>query len=221
MALSTVTPATAITSYTDSLGAALVGPRRVRQGLVDEARDHLVDATEAYAEAGYDEDEAAAMAVADFGPVEEIAPAFQTTLAVAASRRTAWVMLAILAAQPFIWDGGLHLAKNANAHPPAMALYAFLDAAIEIVGGVMIVGTIAILLLTGIGNRWFRAGRAIARGTAIFTIASSVLLPAMAVSMSLASDQLIPAHVFGALVPLVIAPLSVAAYSARRTLAAC
>jgi hypothetical protein len=221
MALSTVTPATAITSYADSLGAALVGPRRVRQGLVDEARDHLVDATEAYAEAGYDEDEAAAMAVADFGPVEEIVPAFQTTLAVAASRRTAWVMLAILAAQPFIWDGGLQLAENANAHPPSMALYGFLDAAIEIVGAVMIAGTIAILLLTTIGNRWFRAGRAIARGTAIFTIASCLVLPLFAISMSLASDQLILVHVIGALVPFLVAPLSVAAISARRTLAAC
>lgn len=221
MALSTAAPAAPIEAYAESLGAALVGPRRVKRGLVDEARDHLVDATEAYADAGYDEDEAAAMAVADFGPVEEIAPAFQTTLAVAASRRTAWVMLAILGAQPLIWDGGLQLAENANAHPPAMALYAFLDAAIEVVGGMMLVGTAAILLLTSIGNRWIRAGRAIARGTAIFTISSCLVLPVFAVSMGLASDQLVPAHVFGALIPLLIAPLSVAAYSARRTLAAC
>lgn len=221
MALSTAAPATAIASYADSLDAALVGPRRVKRGLVDEARDHLVDATEAYAEAGYDDDEAAAMAVADFGPIEEIAPAFQTTLAVAASRRTAWVMLAILGAQPFIWDGGLQLAENANAHPPSMALYAFLDASIEVVGAAMIVGMIAILLLTGIGNRWVRAGRTIARGTAFFTIASCVTLPLFAISMGLASDQLVPAHMLGALLPFLIAPLSVAAFSARRTLAAC
>lgn len=221
MALSTVTPATAIGEYADSLGAALVGPRRVKRGLVDEARDHLADATEAYADAGYDEDEAATMAVADFGPVEEIAPAFQTTLAVAASRRTAWVMLAILGAQPFIWDGGLQLAENANAHPPSMALYAFLDASIEIVGATMIVGTIAILLLTGIGNRWVRAGRAIARGTAIFTLTSCAVLPLFAISMGVTSDQLVPMHIVGALVPFLVAPLSVAAISARRTLAAC
>ncbi|WP_109507694.1 permease prefix domain 1-containing protein [Nocardioides speluncae] len=221
MALSTIPSAAAIDEYADSLGAALVGPRRVKRGMVDEARDHLVDATDAYTDAGYDEHEAAEMAVADFGPVEEIAPAFQTTLAVAESRRTAWVMLAILAAQPFIWDGGIKLAENANAHPPSMALYAFLDAAIEIVGAVMIVGTIAILVLTTIGNRWFRAGKAIARGTAFFTIASCVTLPVFAVSMSLASDQLVPAHVVGALVPFLVAPLSVAAISARRTLAAC
>ena len=74
--------------YVAALDSALDGPRRVRRGLVTEARDHLDDATDAYRRAGYETVEAERLAVADFGELDEVVPAFQTTLAVAASRRT-------------------------------------------------------------------------------------------------------------------------------------
>ena len=82
-----------VAGYLAELDAALVGPRRVRRDLVREAGDHLEDATDAYRRAGRDSSEAERLAVRDFGTLDEIAPAFQTTLAVAASRRTAWLLL--------------------------------------------------------------------------------------------------------------------------------
>ena len=68
--------------YVAALDSALNGPRRVRRGLVTEARDHLKDATDAYRRAGYETVEAERLAVADFGELDEVVPAFQTTLAV-------------------------------------------------------------------------------------------------------------------------------------------
>ena len=94
-----------VAGYLAELDAALVGPARVRRDLVREAGDHLEDATEAYQRAGRDAGEAEHLALRDFGTLDEIVPAFQTTLAVAAARRTAWLLLGILAIQPFLWTG--------------------------------------------------------------------------------------------------------------------
>ena len=69
-------------AYLARLDAALVGPARTRRSLVREAADHLDDATAALVAAGWTEDDAARRAVEEFGPVAEVAAAFQTTLAV-------------------------------------------------------------------------------------------------------------------------------------------
>ena len=94
-------------AYVAALDRSLLGPRRVRRGLVQEARDHLDDASTSLSDAGYDRAEAERIAVADFGSLDQIVPAFQTTLAVASSRRTAWMLFAVLSIQPFLWDGPL------------------------------------------------------------------------------------------------------------------
>ena len=99
-------------------------------------------------------------------------PAFQTTLAVAASRRTAWMLLAVLSIQPFLWDGPL---GPDNGPAPDGAVFAILDHAVECGGGAMIIAALALLVATGIGNRWFSAGRGIARLTAITTLCAPCL----------------------------------------------
>ncbi|MGL4175937.1 MAG: permease prefix domain 1-containing protein, partial [Dermatophilaceae bacterium] len=91
-------------AYLARLDAALVGPRRVRRSLLAEAEGHLEDATDALTEAGLSPDAAARRAVTEFGDVGVVAPAFQETLTVASSRRTAWLLLLALSYQPFLWD---------------------------------------------------------------------------------------------------------------------
>ena len=204
-------------SYVRHLDAALVGPRRSKRELLREAGDHLEDATEAYCAAGYDADAARAMAVADFGTVEEIAPSFQTTLAVASSRRTAWMLFGVLAIQPFLWDGPL----GPNHPDPEGLFYAILDSAVEYGGGLMILASVTLLVLTGIGNRWFAAGRGIAKVTSITAITSAVSIKLTGIAMVLLSGGLDEPGVLVLLAVFIIVPMSVTASHARRTLAAC
>ncbi|WP_460714270.1 permease prefix domain 1-containing protein [Nocardioides dilutus] len=206
-------------AYLARLDAALVGPGRTRRSLVQEAADHLDDATEALVRAGHDEDAAARRAVEDFGTVAEVAASFQTTLAVAASRRTAWLLLVVLGFQPFLWDSGLDLASDTQAERPDFWLVGVLDEVIEIGGGLTLLGAALALVATGIGNRWWSAGRFTARLTGRVALAAAVFVPLTCVVMTLAAGGWTLG--FWALVlGLVVLPLGAVAGSARRTLAA-
>lgn len=79
----------AVDDYVGALAKTLRGPRRARRDLLAEARDGLRDAAEAYAEEGLSPEEAQARAVADFGPVAEVAPGFQEELTAIQVRHTA------------------------------------------------------------------------------------------------------------------------------------
>lgn len=204
-------------AYVARLDAALVGPGRTRRSLVREARDHLDDATDALVRAGYDERSAAARACADFGAVHEVAASFQTTLAVAASRRTAWLLLVVLGYQPFLWDSGLDLAEgNGSADGWLVPL---LDEVIEVGGALVLLGAVVTLVATGIGNRWWPIGRTTARLAGRFALAASAFVPLTCVVMTVAAGG--AALDFWALVlGLMVLPLGGVAVSARRTLAA-
>jgi hypothetical protein len=207
-------------AYLARLDAALVGPGRARRSMVREAADHLDDATDALVRAGHDEDAAARRAIADFGTVPEVAASFQTTLAVAASRRTAWLLLIVLGCQPFLWDSGLNLASGSH-HPtrPDSWLVHVLDQAIEIGGGLMLAGALITLVATGIGNRWWPIGRTTARVTGVFALVATAFVPLTCLVMTVASGGATTG--FWALVlALMVLPLGGVAASARRTLAA-
>ncbi|MBJ7355915.1 permease prefix domain 1-containing protein [Nocardioides sp.] len=206
-------------AYLARLDAALVGPARTRRSLVQEASDHLDDATAALVRAGWDEETAARRAVADFGTVPEVAASFQTTLAVAASRRTAWLLLLVLGYQPFLWDSGLELASETHAARPDWWLVGALDELIEIGGGLTLLGALVALVLTGVGNRWLAAGRVTARVTAGFTLAACAFVPLTCVAMTLAAGGWTVGF-WGLVVALMMLPLSGVAVSARGTLAA-
>lgn len=208
-------------AYLHRLERALVGPRRVRASLLREAGDHLADGTRAYVEAGYDADEAAALAVADFGRVEEVAPGFQSTLAVAASRRTAWLLLGACLIQPFLWDGGLDLSASHEPTAAAHPGFAWLDAGVEVVGVLVMAGALLALVGTGIGNRWFAAGPAVARLTGWFAIAGAALVPAIGVVMVLTAGVAGLASVWLVMLVGLVTPMAVAARSAQLCLRAC
>lgn len=215
-AISGMIGAMTVAPYLADLDAALAGPRRLRRDLLQEARDHLDDATDAYLRGGYDRAEAERQAVADFGTLDEVAPAFQTTLAVSASRRTAWLLLAVLAIQPLLWDGPF----STHTPPPDNVVFAILDKGVEYVGGAMIAAAVLLVIATGIGNRWFSAGRRIARLTALVVIGSAVTIKVMGISMVLLSSGSAVGPWVMVLAFLVV-PFSFAASQARRTLAIC
>lgn len=76
-----------IDDYMRSLDGALIGPGRLKHDMLTEARHGLVDAAEGYREAGLAEPEAERQAVAEFGTVAELAPAYQAELAMGAARQ--------------------------------------------------------------------------------------------------------------------------------------
>lgn len=209
-----------VAGYLERLRPELVGPRRTRRDLLREVTDHLEDATEAYRRAGYDDEEAGALAVADFGTVEEVAPHLRTTLAVAASRRTSLVLLLALGPQAFLWDAGLELGGGAHTEAPTGGVYGALDVAIEYGGALCLVGALVAVLATGIGNRWFAAGRGIARSTAWLALAAATLVPVIGVAMLLLSGGGTLAF-WSLVVVLMGLPMFGVATLARRTLATC
>lgn len=96
-----------IDGFIAGLSEHLRGPRRIRADLVAEARHSLVDAAEAYEEAGLAPVDARRRAVAEFGSYPEVVPDYQAELAVAQGRRTVLLIavalpLLVLAA-PLMW----------------------------------------------------------------------------------------------------------------------
>ncbi|WP_067173522.1 permease prefix domain 1-containing protein [Microtetraspora niveoalba] len=88
-----------IDDYVTGLGRTLRGPLRAKRDLIAEARDGLVDATEALEADGLPRQDAERLAVEEFGPIAAIAPAYQEELAVGQGRRTA---LLLFIGVPFI-----------------------------------------------------------------------------------------------------------------------
>ncbi len=100
--------------YVAGLSGALRGPRRVKADLVAEARDGLVDATEAYQRDGLPAERAQRRAVTEFGSYADVVPGYQAELAVAQGRRTTLLFAVALVALRYLtplmwhsrWTGG-------------------------------------------------------------------------------------------------------------------
>ena len=85
---------------------------------------------------------------------------------------------------------------------------------------VMIAAAVVLAVATGIGNRWFRAGRGIARATSYVVIGSAVSITIIGITMTLLSSTFATVP-WLMLLTFIVVPMSVAATSARRTLAIC
>lgn len=99
--MTTVDP---IAEYVVALRRALHGPRRTLRCMVDEAHTGLADAAAAYRDGGVAPEQAAVLAVRDFGPVAELAPEFQDELTARQSRWAAVLLAVVFPAMLFGWD---------------------------------------------------------------------------------------------------------------------
>ncbi|EST31421.1 permease prefix domain 1-containing protein [Streptomyces niveus] len=99
-----------VADHVAALSAALHGPVRAKSRMIQEIRDGLTDTVEAHTHDGVPPDEAARLAVREFGTPEQLAPSCQRELTIAQARRTA---LSVTLTVPFliacwhlIWTAG-------------------------------------------------------------------------------------------------------------------
>jgi hypothetical protein len=211
-----------IDEYIDELHAALRGPRGVKEDLLAEARDSLVDAADAYQDRGLERDAAERQAVAEFGEVREVAPDYQAELGVAQGRRTALLVFFIHTPQhamsEYVWRSEAY----AWTWRPS-AGYLFLARVVDWAAFATIAGSLIAVLACGIGVRYIGVRRRLARtigllaiaGFAFFAVSGPllVLLNPDAVTMVQSGPALLWTVVSG------VAPLWVLV-SARRCLTA-
>ena len=210
----------AVDVYLADLRAAIPGPSWTRRDLLREAGDHLEDATDAYTAAGYTPTEAEALALRDFGSVDDIAPGFRDTVAIGAARRTAILLVLVMLPQAFLWDGGLELGASAHSDAPDSGLFHVLDIIIGYVGTAGALGALVALAVTAIGQRWLRIGRRTAQLTAAWSLATAMIVPIIGFTMLALTGGLTVLLALTALA-FMAAPFALVALSAQRTLAAC
>jgi hypothetical protein len=160
-----------IDEYIDELHAALRGPRRVKEDLLTEARDGLVDTARAYQEKGLDPDAAQRRAVAEFGEVREVAPDYQAELAVSQGRRTALLVFFVYTPQHFGSEFVWRSQAPGWSWQPGEA-YLFLARVVDWAALATIAAALAAVLACGVGVRYLGVRRRLARAIGVLTIAA-------------------------------------------------
>lgn len=161
-----------IEAYVTELDRALRGPRTAKADLLTEVRDSLTDAAEAHERAGLDRRTAERRAVAEFGPVSEIAADYQTELGLTQGRRTALLIFFVLAAQPVLWRLTRHLTGQAGSDAPG---YLLVDALVSWLGTASLVVAVLMVVAAGRGVRYLGTHRGLVRATGIFAFAVCVV----------------------------------------------
>ena len=134
----------AIEGHVRRLDRALTGPRRLKADMLREVRHGLLDAAEAYEADGVADPER--RAIAEFGAVPEVAPAYQSELATSATRSMAIRITAAYGVGAFaanlMWTG----APWAGAPPPGA--FQVLAQVINVVGnGLAVCGAVILAAL--------------------------------------------------------------------------
>ncbi|PRY02005.1 permease prefix domain 1-containing protein [Allonocardiopsis opalescens] len=146
-----------VAGYVGELGAALAGPARAKADILAEVSDGLTDAAEAYEAAGLDRAEARRRAVADFGPVAEIAAGFQAELLCGRARLLAVcavvVPLSVLASTTVLWSssGSPEDARRWREQPDGVLLLAQAVDASHLLSA--LVGAVVLVLLARSARR--------------------------------------------------------------------
>jgi hypothetical protein len=183
-----------------------------------EARDSLVDATEAFEVDGLSHQDAAERAVEDFGELAEVVPGYRAELGIAQGRRTAVLLTMVMLAQPIVWKEGVW---SWNQHPesPAAAV-AFLNQLVMVVGMVAIAGSVLAVIASGIGLRYPVVRDRATRITAQFALISCALVSGIALLLAAASSIADGTSRQGLLVVagFVVAPLLLVSRAAHRCL---
>jgi len=171
-----------VEQYLTGLSRALQGPRRRKADLLAEARDSLVDATEAFEADGLGPREAAERAVADFGDLTEVVPGYRSELGIAQGRRTAVLLFMVMIAQPIVWlEGAWSWTQHAD---PEVAVLVILNQLVVAVGTLTMVGSVLVLIATGLGLRYPVVRDRATKLTARFALSSCVMVGCTGLLMS-------------------------------------
>lgn len=208
----------AIEEYIDEFGRALRGPRRAKADLLTEARDSLHDAAAAYEEAGLRRPDAERRAVADFGAVRDIAPDYQTELAIAQSRRTALLLLAVVVIQPVLWQEVARFAEFPGRG--GGTLHTVVDRVTELLGMTTVGAAVLAVIALGVGSRYLPRGgrRAVTRAVGTGTMALCAAFAGLGIVMCLLTAEHALSIRLMWLTVFLLLPLSVVAATAGRCL---
>jgi hypothetical protein len=162
-----------IDEYVRTLDRALAGPGRLKGDMLREARHGLADAAEAYQEEGLPRAEAERRAVAEFGEVGTLAPAYQAELGLGVARRLAlkMVLVPVLFATlaDFMWRGSPWSTSTSGPHPPDG--YMFISRAQDYLGYVWAGLAMAVYLwLAWAARRGRPTGRVTVRAIGLVTL---------------------------------------------------
>jgi hypothetical protein len=213
---------TLIDAYITSLDRSLRGPMRAKADLLTEARDGLVDAAESFQRQGLGREDAERRAIAEFGPMPEVAAAYQVELGIGQARRTALAVLVVMASQPVVWNYAWRSLPHGRVHAVG-ELFAFASQIVEWLAGLAVVGALLIVGACGIGLRLADLGRRIPMLGAIFGLAVSSVFATFGVVLTLLSPAA-EARSMGSLsglpwtVVFLMIPLAGVAVLARRCL---
>lgn len=213
----TATGTAPVDAYVAQLGAALSGPRRRKADLLTEARDGLIDATEALEADGLSRLEAERRAVEDFGELAEVVPGYRAELGFSQGRRAATALTLVLLAQPIIWQDGMWAWNRADVLIPGSTEYR-LQQLIQLVGTVAIVGGLLAVIACGIGVRVPAIRVRAAKATAVFTLLSCALVGAVSIGLGVTSPTSTGLGGLGWVSLFVLGPLTFVGYSAGRCL---
>ncbi len=147
-----------------------------------EARHGLLDAVEAYRDGGLPAHEASRRAVADFGTPEQLAPAYQAELAVAALRGLSLRVLAFAGAAAIAgdltWQG-----SSWSEGPPPPAGYLLVSQSVEWIWAMAFLLGAAGLVLVGATARSSRPGLTVLAHAVGGLLAGAAVLGALAAAV--------------------------------------
>lgn len=211
--MTTYAPApTPIDTYLGALAARLRGPRLAKRDLLAEARDSLHDAADSYAEAGAERLQAQRKAIAEFGPLTEIAEEYQAELAASYGALTLRWILFLMPATNLLWMLVQHLTVGdwSGFGPPPPEWYLVIARTVDYAPWVIAGG--ALLLLVGRRwlSRWFTDSRQLGRWAGRFAIGAAAFCAASVVLLMAGTTAMDPSRLWMS-VPLLLAGL--AAYS--------
>ncbi len=178
-----------ISVYLASLDRRLRGPRRIRRDLLAEARDGLVDTAEALAEDGLPPVAAELAAVAEFGPVAEVASAYQEELAAGQGRRTAAMLFLTVPVCSLLWSLMWRIFPTVpvHRHTPLPGWFWTISRLLDWTQvAVAVLGAVA---LVAFGVVALRRPRAVTRALGILIVAHLPLLAVMSMVLTIANGE--------------------------------
>lgn len=211
-----------IDRFVAQLERTLSGPRRAKADMVDEIRDGLHDAADARRSRGLDPVTAQRSALAEFGTIEQIAPALQAELAMTQARRTALLITVVLAGQPLAWTA-VDVLMAGGTHAQDKPGYALVNTLTQWTGaGTIIACLLASALMTGPGARYLGCPTRLVRAVGALGYAACVVFAALGAALTVLGTTLPPWTLAGLPTTALLlgAPLLGVGVAARRCLRA-